>query len=312
MNAELPELIVDITGIVKSSNLDAFKSHAMSVFESINTDLQTDEDFAEAEDTIKWCGIVETKLETAKNKVLAQTESIDALYSAVDELEEQCRQKRLTLARLVKTRKDSLRAELVTTAKTTVIQYIDALNYGHYILPTLQDMIDFSAAIKSKKTFASCREAIARHMETLKLAANDANNNVAANMAYIERNHAKHKFMFHDLNTLTLKNADDFITAVELQVSRYNEAQTKAEAAATETVKAKPIQPVELSVTELEEMLDTEITQQPAQPKTLDEFVEAGNFGDMAHIVWCFLDYYQTLKSEGLNPQHIINNFNGN
>lgn len=45
----LPALRIEVTGMVTASNLEQFKAHSLAVFDSINTDLQTDQHFADAE-----------------------------------------------------------------------------------------------------------------------------------------------------------------------------------------------------------------------------------------------------------------------
>lgn len=51
----LPALLIEMSGTVTSSNLAEFKTHALEVLGSINRNLKTDQDFADAEKTVKWC-----------------------------------------------------------------------------------------------------------------------------------------------------------------------------------------------------------------------------------------------------------------
>lgn len=76
----LPALRIEVTGMVTASNLEQFKAHSLAVFGLINTELETDQHFADAEKAVKWCGDVEERLEAAKQHALSQTESIDALF----------------------------------------------------------------------------------------------------------------------------------------------------------------------------------------------------------------------------------------
>ncbi|WOB24782.1 MULTISPECIES: lambda-exonuclease family protein [Xanthomonas] len=62
----LPSLHVAVTGMVTASNLADFKASAMAVLSGINRELQTDDDFANAEQTVKWCKGVEERLEATK------------------------------------------------------------------------------------------------------------------------------------------------------------------------------------------------------------------------------------------------------
>jgi predicted phage-related endonuclease len=107
--AALPALVVQTEGKVVSSNLVAYKAAAEKFIAKINTKLETDEDFANAENTVKYCGEAEDKLELAKAAALAQTATIDEVMRTVDHIKAQFRAKRLELEKLVKTRRNRSR-----------------------------------------------------------------------------------------------------------------------------------------------------------------------------------------------------------
>src|SRR5690606_7791397 len=104
------------------------KEHALAVVSAINKDLQTDEDFADAEQTEKWCGDVEKKLDAAKEHALAQTQSIDELFRTTDDIREQFRRTRLDLDKLVKARKEAIRGEILQGGKGKYAAHLEALN----------------------------------------------------------------------------------------------------------------------------------------------------------------------------------------
>jgi predicted phage-related endonuclease len=112
----LPALRIEVTGMVIASNLEQFKAHSLAVFNSINTELETDQHFADAEKAVKWCGDVEERLEAANQHALSQTESIDALFRTIDEISAVARAMRLMLDKLVKARKLSIREDIVMDA----------------------------------------------------------------------------------------------------------------------------------------------------------------------------------------------------
>src|SRR5690606_34215091 len=111
-----------------NSNLTAFREHAMSVIGAIKTDLRTDQDFADADKTVKWCKEVEDRLQAAKQHALSQTASIDELFRTIDAIAEETRAKRLELDKLVKARKDAIRLEIKTTAEQAARKHLDAIN----------------------------------------------------------------------------------------------------------------------------------------------------------------------------------------
>ena len=63
--AGLPGVALIVSAEVKQSNLPAFVNAAERFIANINTDLQTDQDFADAEETVKFCKKAEDKLAAA-------------------------------------------------------------------------------------------------------------------------------------------------------------------------------------------------------------------------------------------------------
>ncbi len=127
----LPALRIELTGQVTTSNLSEYKDHALAVFAGINKDLQTDQDFADAEKTVKWCADIEERLAAAKQHALSQTQSIDQLFSTIDEISAEARRVRLDLDKLVKAQKESIRSEIVLTASAKLKAHIAELNAGN-------------------------------------------------------------------------------------------------------------------------------------------------------------------------------------
>lgn len=123
----LPALHIEVTGMVTASNLAEYKAHALAVFGSINRELVTDQDFSSAESTVKWCSDIEARVEAAKQHALGQTASIDTLFRALDEISAEARATRLELKRLVDSRKDSLRAEIVSDGRNALVDHLDTV-----------------------------------------------------------------------------------------------------------------------------------------------------------------------------------------
>lgn len=125
---QLPALHIEVTGMVTASNLHQWKEAAIAVFQGISTDLQTDQDFADADKTVKWCSDIEDQLKAAKQHALSQTASIDELFRTIDAISAEARAKRLELDKLVKARKESIKAEIVAAGCASVRAHYDAIN----------------------------------------------------------------------------------------------------------------------------------------------------------------------------------------
>ncbi|UXZ44525.1 YqaJ viral recombinase family protein [Pseudomonas soli] len=223
---QLPALRIDVTGMVTASNLDAFKSHALQVIANINTELSTDKDFADADATVKWCGEVEDKLKAAKEHALSQTESIDVLFKAIDDIAAETRRKRLELEKLVKARKEQVRADIVMDAAKALqvhIDQIDATLGGRIRMPKV--MANFAEAIKGKKSVASLKEAADAELARAKIEASRVGDLIRLNIASLNELARQHGFLFQDAQDLVLKANEDLVPLIKMRINDYEKAE---------------------------------------------------------------------------------------
>lgn len=222
----LPALRIEVTGAVTASNLAAFKETALSAIRSVNRDLKTDQDFADADASVKWCGDVESRLAAAKEHALSQTASIDALFKAIDDISAEARKVRLDLEKLVKARKDQIRMEIVSEAVAKGNEHIRTLNerIGKPLMPTIP--ADYAGVIKNKRTLASLRDSVDTELARFKIAANEIADRITLNLRAIEA--AEHGHLFPDLASLTLKNPDDLNAVIAQRVAKYKQDQEDA------------------------------------------------------------------------------------
>lgn len=235
----LPALHVEVTGAVTASNLREFKAHALAVFKGINRELKTDEDFADAEKTVKWCGDVEDRLKAAKQHALSQTASIDELFRAIDDISAEARRVRLDLDKLVKARKDAIREEIVTGGAVALRKHIEALNerLGSPLMPTVP--ADFAGAIKGKKSLSSMRDAVDTELAHSKIAANEIADRIQINLQAL-RERDDLSFLFPDVKQLVLKARDDLSAVIAMRINEHEhkEAQRReADQRAAEAIK---------------------------------------------------------------------------
>lgn len=239
----LPALRIEVTGMVTASNLEQFKAHSLAVFEAINTDLQTDQQFADAEKTVKWCGDVEERLAAAKQHALSQTESIDALFRAIDEISAQARAKRLELDKLVKARKVAIRDEIVLKAAAAFREHIDKINEsfgGKVRLPAVA--ADFAGAIKGKKTISSLRDAADSELARAKIEASQVGDGIRVNLESLRSLASDHKFLFSDTQQLVLKNNEDLESVIKVRISDHEVAEAKKLEAQREQIRQQELQ----------------------------------------------------------------------
>lgn len=224
---ELPALRVEVTGMVTASNLDAFKAAALAVFNGINRDLQTDDDFADAEKTVKWCKAVEDKLAAAKESAIAQTQSIDELFKAIDQISDEARTVRLELEKLVKDEKENKRVAILNGARQALADYINGIEAGRLAgrirMPEVP--ADFALAMKGKKTVASLQDAADTVLAQAKIQASALANVIATNLSTLDAKAEGFGFLFGDIQQVIQKAPDDFALLVESRVNHHKAAE---------------------------------------------------------------------------------------
>lgn len=232
----LPALSVQIVGEVRSSNLPAFQDAASRAIAAINTKLETDQDFADAEAAIKWCDTGEKDLDTVKRMAVGQMATIDDLFRTVDALSEQMRTKRLALQKLVKERKDAIRAEILQEGVKAFAAHIATLNerLGQSYMPDMRP--DFAGAMKGKRTISSLRDAINVTLLNAKIDADEIAGKIGVNVRQLAE-HPEHKFLFNDASTLVQMDPQAFAAVVENRILKHKQEQERKEAEARERIR---------------------------------------------------------------------------
>jgi predicted phage-related endonuclease len=227
----LPALRIEVTGMVTASNLHEYKDHALSVFKGINRELTTDQHFADAEKTVKWCGDVEDRIAAAKQHALSQTATIDDLFRTLDSISAEARATRLELDKLVKARKEALREEIRQGAVNALRDHYTAVNAGFSMGITLPVPASFGSdiatAMKGKKTLASLRDAADTTLANAKIEADKIADRVRKNID-IMKSADDHYFLFPDLTQLIIgKETEVLDLMVKSRISEHKAAEAK-------------------------------------------------------------------------------------
>lgn len=235
----LPALRIEVTGQVTASNLAEFKATALTAIQSVNRTLKTDQDFADAEKSVKWCEEVESRLKAAKEHALSQTETIDALFKTIDDIAAEARRVRLDLDKLVKARKTEVKEEAIAAARKALDTHIANLN-GEIAPMRLPGMVaDFAGAIKGLRSIASMQDALDTTLAQAKIAADDAARLVRANAAVFREKAEGLEFLFADLGQVIHKAPDDFALLVQARIDAHHAAEAKRLEAERERIRAE-------------------------------------------------------------------------
>ena len=230
----LPALRIEVTGMVTASNLAEFKETALAAIRSVNRDLSTDADFADAEKAVKWCADVESRLAGAKEHALSQTSSIDQLFKAIDDISAEARRVRLDLDKLVVRRKMEVKEEAVTAARSALDLHIAAVNSEIAPMRLLPLAVDFAGAIKGKRSIDSMRDALDTALAGAKIAADAQGRAIRTNITLLMDDAHGLEFLFADLGQIVHKAADDFATLVHARVDTHQAAEAERQRKAAE------------------------------------------------------------------------------
>jgi len=217
----LPALRIEIRGEVATSNLPAFQAKAELFIASIKTDLLTDQDFADAEATVKFCEQAEGNLEQAKRAALEQTADIADLMRTIDHISEQLRAKRLVLTRTVKDKKELIKAGILAQVKLAFQEHVAALEQEIAPLRLVFQTRDFAGAMKNKRTLATLQDAVDTELANGKIAVDAIAAAVRARLTWYREHAAGHEFLFADLQALIQKPDEDFRLGVNTRIENH-------------------------------------------------------------------------------------------
>jgi putative phage-type endonuclease len=277
----LPALMIEMRGDVVASNLNEFKTHALAVLNDIKTDLETDEDFASADKTAKWCKDIEARLDAAKDHALAQTQSIDEIFRAIDSIKEETRRKRLTLEKLVAQQKENIRAKKVLQTQNAYLAHIQDLGFQklctQFSLKTefLSEVLfkpDFGRSIKGLRTLTSIQNALDTILAQEKIAANNLFKQIQSKLNIFETEAKTYEYLFPDLSTLLNKSADDFLLTIK---HRIEQSRKKDNIEVHITPRVREITPAK----------EQEITIADTDALIVEQFIKSREYGDKTELI---------------------------
>lgn len=204
-------LSLRVEGRVLASNVDAFRADAEAFLSRLPkpADLQSDQDFAEAEGAVKACSEAESRIKAAKDAALAQMADVDAVLRAADSVAETIRAARLALDKAVKAEKENRKADLVRRAVIDVREHCGSIKLdGMNIEAPASLLSDMGAAIKGLKTLASMRDKLDAAVANAKIEASQRAERIRANLAVIAE-FQRHASLFPDRVALCASKAPE-------------------------------------------------------------------------------------------------------
>jgi len=269
----LPALVIDISGEVRASNLDVYRENALVFFDGINTDLQTDQDFVDAKEAVKFLDKMEKELDRVKKETLSKQADIEEVFRLMDDMKANARKVRLDLDKKVKSETANRKNEIVMEGKAKNADLLAQIQLDMPEKVKFPELYgDYSGAIKGKKTIATMQSAINDELARVNIELTNTKNLILNNHESYQDLAKDYEFLFLDINDLLTKDPNTLEQTIKYrimehknrerekaeQLQREQEAKDKAEAerkAAEEQKKAEEAAQPDISTPITDDML---------------------------------------------------------
>ena len=221
-----------VEGRLVSCNIEQYKPAALAYIKDINTELITDQHFANADVDAKFCRSSADKLKLAIEQALGQMGDINTALNSVREIAAAFDAKGLLLEKLVKSEKEARRSAIVVEAAKALATHIRALNdrLGDSFLSLIAG--DFPGVVKGLKSIDSMRDKVNTELARCKIEANAIADKITANLKAIDEQEG-FGFLFYDRKQLALKEPEFVAMAIKNRISDHQAKEAERIAAET-------------------------------------------------------------------------------
>ena len=237
-------LSVRVEGRVLASNLDVFKANAEAFIATLPkpADLQSDQDFADAEAAVKACADAEARIKAVKETAMGEMADVDAMFRTADAVNEALRQARLALDKAVKAEKENRKGNIVQAGAAAVRAHIAGVNASlgeHAISPPANLVAEIGLAIKGKKSLASMKDAVDTAVAAQKITASQFADGVRACIAVLAE-FPSHAHLFADRVQLCASKApEDLRNLAKARIAEHEQREADKLEAEREKIRAE-------------------------------------------------------------------------
>ena len=229
----MSELIIRLKGEVTDTNFDEWKNDLLARLKKVNTELASDDDFANAESDVKTIKAGEVALKNAKASAIEQADEIQKLFAAIDEVSSEARDARLALERQIKKRKAEMKDEIVDTGLDQIKAHIEEQSTElQSVNHSWLDRSAFEDEIKGKRTTSSIQKAITGLQVKIKNEIAEREDSINANRQVLDKINDDHSALFQDKESLLLMDGESLQATIDERIEYFEaENQKQSEAA---------------------------------------------------------------------------------
>src|ERR1017187_6722470 len=223
---DLPAVSMNVTGGLRViSNLDLFHEALKRFIGNINMEPNDDQEFANCKDAVKKLKAAEEALDAGEAQSMSQIASIDEMRRMKKLVSETARTTRLAVENIVKERDVLVKRQIVQEGTNAFDAHLQLLNkrLGRVFLFGVE--AKFVEAMKSKKTFASMREAVNNELDRVKIESSTQADKIEINLGSLRTLAKDHAFLFNDTPSLVLKDNEGLEAIIKNRISEHNQAE---------------------------------------------------------------------------------------
>ncbi|MHB8916363.1 MAG: YqaJ viral recombinase family protein [Thiobacillus sp.] len=223
---ELPALSIQVNGSISLiSNLEKFGARLNAFVAKIDKEPTDDQGFADAEAAIKMLQSAQDALEAAESNALAQTSDIDDMRKTVKLYADTARTTRLMLEKMVKSRKESIKAQIMAEAKADFAEHIAGLDETIKPIRLAVEQPDIAGAMKNQRLLSSLRAKVNESVAQAKINATLLTSDIAVKLEWYKAASAEYGFLFNDLQQVISKPLEDFKLLVTSRIDAHKKSE---------------------------------------------------------------------------------------
>lgn len=221
-----PVPAIQVRGELVACNLADITPRFDKFLTETNTELKTDEDFAQGEADGKASREAAKTLKLKAKEVVDQIAPVSEVVRTLEAYAAKFDALGLKLEKAVKEQKEAIKAKIAMDARTAFHAHIMELEKEIFpIRIQLLDSPDFGGAMKGMRTIASLHNAVDTMLSQSKVGADAVARDLRTKLAWYKENASSHNYLFHDLQQIITKPLDDFQLVVNTRIEQHKKAE---------------------------------------------------------------------------------------
>lgn len=213
-----PMVAIQVKGELVECNLTEVLPRFDKFLKETKTDLETDDDFGQADVDAKASREAAKQLKMQAQAVIDQMLPVSDAIRTLKSYAEKFDELGLTLEKAVKTQKENIKTKAILEAKDKLTAHCNSLAAEVNPIRMSWPVADFATAIKGLKTITSMHDRINTCLANAIIESDALARDIRSKLAWFNEATKDHKFLFNDLQQIIFKAQDDFELLCETRI----------------------------------------------------------------------------------------------